>query len=805
MIKISVILLLCFFQSGFAAESSEDLFKKVFGQAQESKKVSLDAILKDYFLGTVTVWVSGGKIEKISGRDLNTLLANKIRDNKKNLYQFPEAAIPVEKLPLKVLYSQAELKLTLLVPDEDVIPQDSALFADLVPYYAKNSTPPAPFSFGTNYKIEKTIGKNTASPNYIEGQTDSFLNIKSIVAENQMHYLQTRQNPWYRQSSRLSYDYRHRMERFEMGDVFYPVIGYQQGQALGGISFYRDFSINPYLRAAPTSTYEYEINSRSLVKTYLNNTLVKSEYMSAGTYSVKDVPLNNGLNKILVEATDEFDKKKVFIFNDASSIESLAPGLARYSVAAGFPAIDNDVSKKYKNDYGPTLSSFYQQGITKHYTLSGYLQGNNQFSLLGTNNILATIYGNFILDAATSKNKYKTGEVFATTYQRNFFDTHWYSTHTLTTKLEYRTPWFNETGVNQQNNFDLTTTASYSIPLFEKLNFSFSGQYQNPTIGRNARFSYNTSITANPSNTYSLSILVGSARDENKLWNTQIYCFLNISFSNQATFASVSYENQSQTKRISVFNDSGEKINNLKISASAEDNKLSKAGSLDLQYNSPIADFGAREDITSQKIGKITSRTSLRFLSSIAFAYDKDNFAFSLSRPIANSFVIFKPATSFKGQRFGTENDSDSSTGLFGELLLSGLVPYQYKRLQLNPTHLGPGNYFGQESYVLYPRFRSGNIFVVGKDNLFVLKGVLRDREKNPMPLKVGFFTTENNKSFAFFTNREGEFYIEGTTTAKGKIQIDDELYSPYELTVDSAKRGIIDVGDIILSPKEIL
>jgi outer membrane usher protein FimD/PapC len=799
-------------QTGFATESSEDLFKKVFGQSQVSKKVSLDAVLKDYYLGSINVWATDGKIEKVSGADLNILLLNKIRDSKKTLYTFPNEDIPLSKLSLKIHYSASELKLILLVPDEDLIPQNSALFADLVPYYAKNAIRPAPVSFGTNYKLEKVFGKNLASSNnYLEGQTDSFLNVNNMVLENQMNYLSARNRPWYRQSSKISYDYLHRLQRFEIGDISYPVIGYQQGRALGGIAFYRDFSLNPYLRAGPTSAYEYEIQSRSLVKTYINGALIKAEYMAAGHYSVKDVPLNNGLNKILVEVTDEFEKKKIFIFNEAGSIDLLAPELSRYSLATGYPALDTDLYKKYDEKNGQLLSGFYQHGINKNVTLAGYLQGNKQYSLLGANSIFATVFGNVLFDLAGVQNKMNNGEVLATTFQRTFFGDHWYSAHTLTTKVEYRSPWFNESGDNLQNRYDLSTTVSYSLPLFEKFNLSVSGRYQNPTLSPVARISYDTSITANLFESHSLSFFLSKSRDDNKVWSTQLYCFLNISFSDQATFASLIYENQSQAKRLSVFNDNGKKIHDLKVSASAEDSLLSRSGSLDLQYNANLADLGVREDITSKKSGNSSSKTSLRFLSSISFVKNKDDFAFSLGRPITNSFVIFKPAGNFKGQSFGTDTEngaeSGSDSGLFGESLLSGLTPYQYRRLQLNPTHLEPGHTLGQESYVLFPHYRSGHVFVVGKDNLFVLKGILRDNKKLPLPLKVGFFTTDDNKFFPFFTNREGEFFIEGQRTTKGKIQMidDGDLYSPYELLIKSTQEGIIDLGDISLSLKENL
>ena len=44
--------------------------------------------------------------------------------------------------------------------------------------------------------------------------------------------------------------------------------------------------------------------------------LLKTEYMDKGRYSVKDIPLNNGINKILIELVNELGTTKTFIFNE---------------------------------------------------------------------------------------------------------------------------------------------------------------------------------------------------------------------------------------------------------------------------------------------------------------------------------------------------------------------------------------------------------------------------------------------------------------------------------------------------------
>lgn len=790
--------------------SSDDLFKKVFGNSNvEEKRTLIDASLGDFFIGEVGVTIVGEKIVKISTSDLKQLLVDKIRESQLVKYKLGEGDVAPEELPFKITYHPAELRVSIIIPPEDLRPSDANVYDDLMPYYSRKATDPAPFSMGINYKLEQSFNKRTNQEDEFTAQTNAFLNIKKVAFENQMQYLSNREgNKWARQATRAIFDRPNRMQRFEVGDVSFPIIGYQQSVQVGGVSFYRDFSLNPYRVVNPTSSFEYQINSRSLVKTYLNNVLLKTEYMNAGSYSVKDIPLNNGINKIIVEVVDELGVMKTFIFNESGSLDLLAEGISRYSLSSGYYAYDIDGNKEYDDERGPVSSAFYQYGYNKHWTMSAYGQGNKKYTMLGTNHILASRYGNFSTDLAANKNKFNTGAVTQLTYQFNLFGAYWYDSHTFTTKLEYRTKYFNEAegSADFRNRFDVTSTTSYSVPLFERFNVAVGAIYQHPTEAKNARIAYNGSFTSKVFDSSSLTAYVGKSRDEFKVWSNQIYFFFNMTFGESSTYASAFYDKESQTKRLTVIRDTGVKYNDLKVAASVDDNKNSKNGSLDLQYNTVLADVGLREDVSKTDSKAEGTKTSVRFLSSFAFVHNGDDSAFSIGRPISNSFVIFKPNSEWSGQKFGVQTSSDvndSSTGLFGEAVVSGLTPYQYRRLQLDPSSLEPGYILGQESFVVYPRKNSGHLFVIGKSGLLVLKGRILDKSQKPQALKVGFWTALSGKSTAFFTDRDGEFFIEGVEASVGTIEIDDDNFRPTRLDLSREKQGIVDIGSVILPEGE--
>lgn len=791
------------------AQSSDELYKKVFGKSGiESNKTKIDATLGDFFLGEVEVILNGESLQFISAKNLKDIIKEKIRAEAFIKYKLIEEMVDPSTLPFKVNYHPAELRVSLTIPPEDLKPSDANVYDDLIPYYSRKAEEPAPFSMAVNYKLEQTFNKNTNQQNYFSAYTDSSLNINQVSFENQMNYFSNRNKRWGRQSSKAIFDRPNRMHRYELGDVNFPIVGYLQGKSLGGVSFYRDFSLNPYRTVTPTSSFEYQIESRSLVRTFVNNILLKTEYMNPGRYLVKDIPLNNGINKIIVEITDQFGVTKTLTFNDSGSLDLLAEGVSRYAFSSGYESSELDGNRIYNNNEGLLTSGFYQHGLEKNWTTSAYAQGNKKFKLLGLNQIFSTGFGNLSHDLTGTNNKFNTGFVTQLTYQLNLFGAYWYDSHSLTSKLEYRSAYFNEVGENFKNRFNLTGTLSYSVPLFEILNLAVGGTYQNPTLAPNPRLSFNGSLTTKIFDSSSLTFYASRSRDEFKNWSNQMYFFFNMTFGESSTFASAFYERESQTKRLTLIRDNGKKYNDLKIAAVADQNKINKAGSLDLQYNTVLADIGARQEIINPKGGVSGYKTSLRYLSAFAFVYKKEDYAFSISRPIANSFIIFKPNKDWRDQKFGVQTSSgitEASTGLFGESLISSLTPYQYRRLQLDPSQLDPGYILGQESFVVYPRKNSGHLFVIGKNGFLVIKGKLLSQNKQAIGLKVGYWMSNSGKKIPFFTNREGGFLIEGIEAGVGTIHLGStEEYRPLSLDLSNRVHGINDVGNLMLEEGEV-
>lgn len=806
--SLSVITQSCYAQSTERGhnDQSDELYKKVFGQKNILKEIQASAIFEERILGEIRLKSQGSNVLSFNRDDLILALSSFVYEEKiLDIKKFPSDVIPKDFLFL-VKFDPDEIVLELDIPESWIKPTEQSLLDDFIPYYSKKAIAPAPFSAQLNYKAEYVYQSNHSENNNIQGVVDHSLFLKGVVVDNSLTYQELRKENWYRENTVVTYDFQDRLTRFQLGDVNNNSIGFLQSKSLGGVSIFRDFSLNPYRVSYPTSRFEFSLNKRSLVRTYVNNLLIKSEYLNPGKHTIKDIPLNNGVNKILVEIEDEFGEKKILTFNEASSQDLLARGQSRFDLTTGKISRDLDNKKDYSTYKDLFYSSFFQYGHRKNLTLAGYFQGLGNYSLLGGQALLATRRGNLLFDIANSKNEDFTGQASRLTYQLNLFGPYWYDSHTFTARIEKRSKEFNETETKNTNFFDLLVTTNYSVPVYDALSASLGGNFSKSRVAHlSDKFGGDFSISSKLSNDATLTFSFARSRDERQKWQTLSYAFINFNIPEQSTYVSGFYDYQSRLKRITAIRDTGRKLSDVKLAVVAEEDNERKQASLDTTYNTQLVDVGVRFEHSDTKRGANYYRAIPRLLGGVGVVYEKNEWGMTVSRPMNGSFAIFKPHKEFKDQSFGIRsygNDTESKTGLFDEALLTGMTPYQYRQVQLDPTYLEPGFSLGQESFVLYPSYKSGHLFTVGEAGQVALKGVLLDGQNNIVPYKVGYLIEVENseKVIPFFSNKNGHILIEGVTPAKYRVQIEEFIEQEIDLI---GRKGFVNFGNIKLMTKK--
>ena len=783
MIKF-ILLLLCF--QGFT----------VWGQSfSDPYLASLPFFDGDKNLGDVSVEIQNDELHWIERDSLVQVLKRHLKDDTlKALEKLPSQVRPA-LLPFPVKFNVEELKIAANLGLEIRSREETDLGIDLSEE-KKVARRPSPFGGAINYRLEQNWGSESYGGNYFSGQFNSFVNMKGLVFENQSYYQSNKEPLFLRGDTRLVKDFEKSYVRAQVGDVYPNIQGFMVGRPMGGINIARNFSLNPYRLPFPTGNQNFTLRSRSLVKYFLNSVLVKTEYLQAGNYSAKDIPLNNGLNTITIEATDDLGQKQFFTFRTSSSINLLNEGESRFDVSYGTPFTDTVLKREYSERNGKVFSGFYQYGFSSLFSSSAYMQNQDKFSLLGAELIHATKLGNFTLGGAKSLDDDRNGNATSAGYQLITQGSEWFDSHTLGLRYENRSEGFKTTLLDLSSSVKNNYAANYTVPLSNLLTVSLGGNYGD--VRNNAlsdRYGMDSSLNVRIMQQHSLSLYVSRQRDENKNWNDVAYVFLTITLPESNSYISGLYDQQKNSTKITALKDNQNRLYQARTQGIAEYGESDKNGEIDVNYPTPIGDLGGRltgnENQTNQRVD---SRGSLRVNSAFVFAYDEGDVGVGMSRPIPGSFVLFKPEKRLADQKIGLKSTSpytESETGLFNEIVFTNLLAYQYREIQLDPTFLDPGRSLSQEKFTLFPTYRSAHLVKLEERGSVVITGRLLNSDGTPVALQVGHLG-----SVTFFTNREGDIFIEGAEAGVYELTLEDRE-EKITIRIDKNERGLKDVGSL--------
>lgn len=740
--------------------------------SQDPYEATLPLFDHDRELGDLKAFLKGEEILSVDRDSLIEVLKSSIKpDTIESLKKLPKEIRP-ELLPFPLKLNAQEFKLETKLNLDQRAREKIGLKQSLDDEESQ-ALHPAPFGGAINYRLEKNWGAETLGGNNFNGQFNSFMNINSLVLENQSYYQSQNTPEWSRGDTRLVKDFEKQQIRTQVGDVYPLVQGFMFARPLGGVNIQRNFSLNPYRLPFPTGTQNFALKSRSMVKYFVNGALVKTEFLPAGNYTARDIPLNNGLNTILIEATDDLGIKQVFIFRSSASINLLNQGESRFDLSYGTPFLDNALKRTYTEEDGKVFSGFFQYGFSSEFSGSLYLQNQSSFNLLGSEVIQATPVGNFNLGHAESRDEFSKGSANSLTYQYVSQGVRWFDSHSLGLRYENRSDNFKITLRDLSSTIQNYYSGNYTLPVAGVMTASLGANYgdvRNNDLDN--RYGYDLTLSFRVLDHHNISFFMGRNRDEFKRWNDVAYAFLTITFPESNDFVSALYDQQQKSTKLTYLKDNQNRLYNVRAQASTETTSSNQFGEMDLNYPTTMGDLGGRVTANHSVKDNVTySKGNVRLNQSFVFAYQEKEWGVGFSRPIPGSFVIFKPSKNLKEQKIALKSTSpfnEAESGLFDEITFSNLLAYQYRDVQLDPTFLEEGTSLVKEKFILYPTYRSAHLIKLEDKGSLMLKGQLLGPQGRPLSLQVGHIGDTT-----FFTNRQGAFFIEGIEPGEYKLTLE--------------------------------
>lgn len=644
--------------------------------------------------------------------------------------------------------------------------------------------------------------------------TDGALSIKGWVLEGSGNYIENNPKPWQRGNIRLVHDLPDRMIRTALGDLSYPVEGFQSFQPILGMTIARNFDLQPYRVSEPTGHISFLLNSPSRVDIYVNNRKVRSLQLDSGPFDISDFPVINGSNDVKLVITDATGRVEVINVDIVSDTNLLAAGYHKFAYNIG--VLSSTVSGNVKYDYhAPVLSVFHRYGLTDSLTLGGNLQAYQKQQMTGFDVTIGSRWGVFRADLAGSHlDNGVNGHAWQAQYQitdhakdedRGRFK----GTKNFRLSASYLSANFAPLGHLSPNNvssYQLTTR--YTQQWSPTVTLGIGGRYK---IGRGTQPD-NWSYTLSLEKKLSDSVYVSANLEQRSVEGYGAFLYLGWTPRSSRHSINSSYDSFSDTAR-SDWNYAQEgRARSISASASVVRTKDRYASSGGITYFGERGEVTARHDVVtpfgSQNSSLVTTESfsELRFASAIVYSGGH----VALSRPVGNSFVIFAPDPSIEKYPIGInpqgrrseERTYEALTDSWGPVVLPDLTPYLYRTVRVDASELPPGFDAGDSTYTFYPTYRSGAFVRLGSDANVLLDGMLQYADKTPVALQAGSIRlagpSNDAYSETFFTNRDGRFRIEKLKPGQYVMQLYNFPGITLPLTVPKGAAGPTQAGTLI-------
>ncbi len=265
--------------------------------------------------------------------------------------------------------------------------------------------------------------------------------------------------------------------------------------------------------------------------------------------------------------------------------------------------------------------------------------------------------------------------------------------------------------------------------------------------------------------------------------------------------ARADYDTRNNRSRLSLQTLQGQGVGSFNLSADVERSDTSAGTSVNANYFANRAELGFSHfgTYTDGFGSSIAQRSAVRAATSFAFA----DGAFSMGRPIYDSFAIVKGHRSLKGANVVVEPTPygrTADTGILNAATQPNMSSYSERTISVDAPQAPGGFDLGQGSFRAYPPYKSGYVYTVGSEYSVTAMGRLLNEDGEAISLLTGRATEVANperEALTVFTNREGKFGITGLRPGKWRIEMLDDRKSVFEITIANEAEGAVKVGDL--------
>ncbi len=779
------------------------------------RAITLTIPLKDgtVYLGDISVTIRPNDRVEFSSQRLIDLLANVLTpqalDALKSAFADKPVVTPADVAPtgITAVYNPQTLELVLTIPPAMKAARSLALTAldrERFGMFVK------PATFAAYMNVRGAIDYVYQGPDKGLGKPIFFLDgaarTHDVAVESEGVWQPgARGTDFQRQGSRIVYDDLDRLIRWTAGDLVPVGRGFQSVPDMGGVSLLRSYSIlQPQRVVRPRGDRAFQIDRPSDVEISVNGQIVRRLRLDPGVYNLQDFPFTQGANDVVVSIRDDTGRQQTFQFNVFFDQTQLEPGLSEFGAFLGAKAPLTASGPHYSDDWA--FSGFYRYGVAEDLTLGANLQADAHSRMAAIDGLWGSPIGTIGFDVALSSiENYNTGYAARFTLQRLFRFVEG-TGDSLSLSLDTRSKDFGPMGTIAPNNlyaYELGAayTHAFNDRLYAGVDAHFSkGRGVNPDVSN-----YRATVDYRLTPDIGLAVNAGY-EDSATLHGLSLLVSLTMRLS-QSSATRADYDTREDRARLSYQALSGEGVGSYNVSADLERTPHDSGLNATANYFANRADLGISHFTTFDGTfgGVQDKRTSAQVGTSLAFA----DGAFSVGRPVFDSFAIVEPHASLAGAEvivnpsptfYTSSNDSFLDTALE-----NNLSAYAERTITVDVPNAPQGYDLGSGSYRLFPGHRSGYVLEVGSDYSITAIGRLVSAEGEPVALLAGRaieVARPEREPVTVFTNRDGRFGASGLRPGRWRIEMPTDPDSVFILDIPANAVGAVRTGDLKPTPQ---
>lgn len=604
--------------------------------------------------------------------------------------------------------------------------------------------------------------------------------------------------------SSLTYDWRDSMQRLVAGDLVATAGTLGSSVHLGGVSFSKQYRINPYLIKYPLPAVRGIVSMPSDVEVYVNGIRVHAGRFSPGEFELSNISSFSGAGSVEVVLEDPFGRRQRLLYPYYLTTRLLRGGFNDYGYSVGFLREALGVES---NRYGdPAFSAYHDRGLSDSLTVGFSAEGSKDvynfgpqsFFRMGNAGVVSLAlaasrdgesghWGEAALLGYEYLGRSINGTLNVATFSRDYTN--------LGSVVAGRAA---GTGVSPYERTRYSLGAGIGLSSSTRGSISFNAGVVDRFEGED-RNTYSVSYSKPLARRTTLSSRLTYVRDGDSTYAV----FLGVTHRFEGdVYLTADYEQGEDvnTQRVQVHNTepSGEGFGYRVILDRAEDDTgATFAFNPRLNYNARFGRYGAEYFRSEPDAGEPTRSYRLRAAGGIGYVGG----VVGLSRPITDSFGLVRVGE-LEGIGVFVNNREVGRTDAGGKVFAPELSSYINNQVSISDDNVPIDYTLSRVAVLVSPSLRSGSVIDFKVKRLHAVTGrIVVEEDGGLRPIVYNDLRiTVDGEILTFPTGRGGEFYLEdiGPGTYRASIEYKGKAYS-FEIDVPSSEEVYLDLGDIVV------